>query len=133
MTYAPPYGAPVMTDPTNVMGRRIAAYFIDVVLPTVAAFAVGFGIWFGDAHEITGVPNNYCNDVVHTGYACVQSGSSAFLATNADTSHAILIGFLIWSLAIVNAVVLQGSTGATVGKYIFGLRVVRADGSIAGF
>ena len=134
MTYAPPYAAPVqMTDPTNVMGRRIGAYFIDVVVPGVIAFIVGFSIWVSSANEITGVPNHYCTDVTHTGYSCVQSGSSAFLATNADTRHAIVVGLLVWLLAPLNAIVLQGITGATVGKYMFGLRVVVADGSIAGF
>ena len=60
MTYAPaPYAAPVqMTDPTNVMGRRIGAYFIDVVVPTVIAIIVGFTIWFGNASRIDRVPTN---------------------------------------------------------------------------
>ena len=135
MTYAPaPYAAPVqMTDPTNVMGRRIGAYFIDVGVPTVIAIIVGFTIWLGSASRIDGVPTNYCNDVPHPGHACLQSGSTAYLATNSVTSRAFLVGFLIWSIAPLEAIILQGITGATVGKYMFGLRVVRADGSIAGF
>ncbi|HEY3831277.1 MAG TPA: RDD family protein [Acidimicrobiia bacterium] len=137
MTYAPaPYAAPVqMTDPTNVMGRRIGAYFIDVVVPTVIALIVGFSIWFTSATQTLNQPTNSCNSVAfpHPGQSCFQSGSTVYLAPNSVTGRAFLIGFLIWSLAPLNAIVLQGITGATVGKYIFGLRVVRGDGSIAGF
>ncbi len=135
MTYATPtpYAAPAqLVDPTNVMGRRIAAYFIDVVLITAVAAVVGIVVWLGAATSFKNQPLNYCTNVAHPGQACLESNDTVYLASNSDTGRAIGVGALIWALAPLNAIVLQGITGATVGKHMLGLRVVRANGAIAG-
>ena len=131
MAYAPPVAS---YDPTNVMGRRIGAWFIDVVVPTAIALAIGWSIFVGSATKITGVGSDYCtyaNRPPNT--ACLQFGNDAYVGTSDDARHAVSVGGLISLIGALNLFVVQGLSGAALGKHIFGLRVVRADGSLAGF
>jgi uncharacterized RDD family membrane protein YckC len=128
------YGPPTTLDPTNVMGRRIGAWFIDVVIPTVAAIAVGYIVFIGAATKISGAGSDYCtlqprsNDT-----ACIQLGDDAYIGTDDDARSALAVGGLVYLVGALNLFVVQGITGAAVGKHMFGLRVVKADGAIAGF
>jgi uncharacterized RDD family membrane protein YckC len=129
------YAAPLTFDPTDVMGRRIAAWVVDIVVPLIIVFAVGYGIFLGSATKFTDVPSDYCTGVriEQTGTVCVQIGNDAYVGTKSDASHARTIGALLYLVGAANLFLLQGFTGAALGKHMFGLRVVRADGSIAGF
>jgi uncharacterized RDD family membrane protein YckC len=128
------YGPPTTLDPTNVMGRRIAAWFIDIVIPSIVAIAVGYIVFIGAATKISGVSTDYCTFQPRpTNSACLQLGSDAYIGTDDDVRAAFTVGGLIYLVGALNLFVVQGLTGATVGKHMVGLRVVKADGSVAGF
>lgn len=131
MAYAPPVTS---YDPTNVMGRRIGAWFIDVVIPSLIAVVIGWSVFVGSATKITGVSRDYCtyaNRPLNT--ACFQLGNNAYVGTSSDARHAFAVAGLIYLIGALNLFVVQGLSGAALGKHIFGLRVVRADGSLVGF
>src|SRR5256885_12567293 len=131
MAYAPP----TTYDPTNVMGRRIVAWFIDVFIPLVIALAVGWAIFSGKATKHVAVPSDYCSlvRIQQPGMSCLTVGNDAYVATSGEARHAVLVGGLVYLVGAANLFLLQGLSGAALGKHILGLRVVRADGSIAGF
>jgi RDD family len=122
------YGPPPMFDPTNVMGRRIAAWIIDLIPALVIGFVVvGHGLT-----RVDGAQANYCDlyRSVHGSSAlCIQSGSSAYYSTSGIRGTGFLLSLLYW---FALAGVLQGLTGATLGKHILGLRVVDQNGQVAG-
>jgi uncharacterized RDD family membrane protein YckC len=120
-------------DPTAVMGRRYLAFFIDVAISLVA-----FGIIFvplatrRSVDETLQLPGCYrslsdssqvrCDNraVFQVGDTVYESnGGGFFLAAAAFT-------LLYFGL-------LEGLTGATLGKRVSGIRVVKEDGSIEGF
>jgi uncharacterized RDD family membrane protein YckC len=119
--YPPPASAPDFSDPTNVMGRRIGAYLIDVIpYIVILAFVV-----FGSAQKITGVPTDYC-----TGRSgqCVQVNDVAYIVKDNFTGVGLIVGIVYWTIVGI----IEGVSGAFLGKRIFGLRVVGADGGLAG-
>ena len=128
------YGPPTTLDPTNVMGRRIAAWFIDVIIPSVAAVIVGYIVFIGAATKVPAPTTNFCDFANRpTNSACLQVGDNAYIGTNDDVRAAFTAGGLVYLVGALNLFVVQGLTGASVGKHMIGLRVVKADGSITGF
>ena len=116
-------------DPTNVMGRRVAAFIIDWLI--VAAIAVVVLAATKD-HTFTGAPSGACQQLRDAGISrsCLQLGSTVYTWKRGG----ILIGVFAGLLAMfVDNVILPTLTGASLGKMILGLRVVDADGRIAGF
>lgn len=121
-------------DPTAVVGKRILAAIIDWIIG-LAVFAVAFfGIWGDsadkDALALVGVD---CADVRENGDSptiCFELGDKVYASEGGD-SIAVFAASL--AAGLLNAVVLQGLTGASVGKHLTGLRVVDKDrGGIAG-
>lgn len=144
-------------DPTNVAGKRIAAWFIDgvvfVILFAILVGALGLG---PTSQEVSGDQiraettlqagdepssedaTNFCNDwnTEHGGWSagiCLPN----FSGTEAEEGTAtILKGFggMGWTFLglFVVFIVYQGLLGASLGKLALGLRIVRADGSQAG-
>ncbi len=139
MTYAPPPYVPAMTtpNPTAVMGRRISAALIDLLLPTLIAIAIGAIVWFGNAEKFDtselGAPYSCAEMEYRSSVSCFEFGNSIWIGTDEDDGGAYAVGFLVWLFVPLNAFVIQGITGATVGKQMLGLRVVRGDGAIASF
>lgn len=148
-TPAPSYGAPVVgVDPTAVMGRRIGAYLIDLILITIVAIAIVVGGFFAfkPYDKVTGLAgysggsSQWCSDNYNSTDA-TNSGGFCF-NTNDDTAYVVkgndvggLYGLLIGAEVIcwlLDYVLLQGLTGASVGKLLVGLRVVKHDGEICG-
>ena len=141
-----------LTDPTKIMGSRIGAYAIDLVLGVAVIVAVFF--LFGGSHfeKIdAGTPEaaqRICDDVNRNltrdpdggvqidgdDQMCIAFGSTARVATGDDFRQ---LQFEIYGSAIVfglfNYVVLSAIAGGTIGKLVFGLRVVTARGQRAGF
>lgn len=148
---------PRPVDPTNVAGKRIAAWFVDAVL-----FVILFGILTGAlglAPETTHVSTdriraattlapgatpssddvvNFCNDwnQQHGGWSagiCLPN-MSGFEAEDGAATIVHGFGGMAWLFLGLVAVfiVYQGLLGASVGKLALGLRIVRADGSQAG-
>lgn len=66
--------------------------------------------------------------------AQLPEGVPVSSATDQAVARGMLLGWVFWGVAawILNFGVLQGMTGATVGKRLLGLRVVRLDGSTLG-
>jgi uncharacterized RDD family membrane protein YckC len=132
MTYG--YGAP--RDPTDVVGRRIFAYVIDILLTLI-----GFVTVLSLAHyeHRTGAPGDACailraQSAPISGAAfhatCISIGSHVWLWKRGDFLTAVGVAALI---AILNIVVLQAVTGASIGKHALGLQVVDDKGKSAGF
>ncbi len=120
--YAPP------RDPTEVMGRRIFAFIIDAVI-VGAVFVALFSV---SGHRYTDSPTNAC-DVLRSRESvsfCVQSGSTVY---ELKSSEAAAVYGASAVVNILNAVVLQSITGASIGKLLLGLRVVGSSGQKAGF
>lgn len=142
MTYAQP-----VADPTNVVGRRIGAYVIDVVLMAVLSLAIIYPMFDSAAKTApssevecdsgsdldddsfdsspsfrTEIRSSVCFEVGDEVRYIPDGESGSFIAT----SYGIGFGF-----QILNLVLLQGLTGASVGKLVLGLRVIRKDGRTA--
>lgn len=134
-----------LTDPTRVTGSRIGAYLVDVVVGSIVAFvvllAVGPNHW--TTFDARGLGPAACSDLQgdpppgqydgEPTEICVQVGDTIYLLDGdqaADlqrTSTLLGLGF-----GLFNWVLLPAITGASLGKLLFGLRVVTADGQRAG-
>src|SRR5437870_3415467 len=129
------YAAGPPRDPTNVLGRRITAYVIDLLLVLIAAIAV-LSLFRHDSYR--GVPTNACEilrarraavaNASHS-VACLQLGSRAWVWESNAFLKAQGVAALI---GIFNLVILQAITGASLGKHALGLRVVNEQGRKAG-
>jgi hypothetical protein len=138
---------PSAFDPTAVIGRRIGAWALDVLLVLVLAGGAGAIVWFSSATLVEGAGARFCErindtapdlgdpvvEIYDVGYSCLQVNDDAYVASNDDTGRALMVAILIALLIPLNLFLVQGLTGASVGKHLFGLRVVRATGQIAGF
>jgi hypothetical protein len=121
------YGlTPPVQDPTNVMGLRIGAWIVDLI----PAFVL---VTIFSRHTSTTYNNvapNFCE-----AYRQTHSGAFCFMSNNNAYTFQGLRGgsILIWlAYYFVVAGLLQGATGATFGKHLFGLRVVDANGQLCG-
>jgi uncharacterized RDD family membrane protein YckC len=118
-----------LRDPTAVMGRRVVAFLIDLVVPSlvlVLTFLV-----LAEQQEVPAFFDDACDFIRAESDVsqCFQSGNHVYYLTNRDAA----VVYLLWiGVAFMNDVVLQGVAGASVGKIITGLRVVNADGQICG-
>lgn len=155
-------------DPTKVMGRRIVAYLIDLVVTVALAGLIGAGLFMaisvegsydtpppgvhadetslggcdvareivvrepgewrrgtyeGDEHlRVTGRPE-----------VCVDFGGGSVRYIEDGDGFSGWIVLALVSGSALDLVVLQGLTGASVGKWLVGLRVAHRDGSAVGF
>src|SRR5450432_947162 len=110
MAYGPP------PDPTNVMGRRICAWIIDAV----PAIVIGFVIVFHSLTRVDGVSSSFCDNyhAVHgSGALCIPSGTTAYYGPSSFRGSSLLISLIYW---FAMAGVLQGLTGASLGKHALG-------------
>jgi uncharacterized RDD family membrane protein YckC len=126
---------PSTRDPTAVLGRRVVAFLIDIAIPTALfvalflALATTYDKHGGSTFDITGL--NVCDVIKARTNAsiCFETTNTAVALTQ---GRALLAFTLPLVLAFVDFVVLQGATGASIGKHILGLRVVDTDGREAG-
>ena len=121
-TYAPGY------DPTAVMGRRIAAYIIDFCIAGIVF--VGLFLAERDSYDkntssidFTGV--DLCDAIKKFSDAsiCFETENSALALTGGAAVAVLLVPL---GISFANLVLLQGTTGASVGKYITGFARERA-------
>ena len=110
-------------DPTQVIWRRCLASATSLLLIALVLVAAGLA---GDART----SKSGCPHPVPTGRSCLQRGSTGYLMKNA--------GFIWFALAVlllflVLVVVPQRRVRCSLGKAIFGIRVVRTDGRPPGF
>jgi uncharacterized RDD family membrane protein YckC len=111
-------------DPTRVVTRRGLALLVDALLlaliPTVTAFLVGHA-------EIR---RGACPDPLPAGRDCIGFRQQAMLVDK--QAFFVFVGLLALLYLIV-FVTVQGVTGASPGKALLGIRVVRGDGTIPGW
>lgn len=131
--YAPTYGPPP-GDPTNVVGARVGAWFIDlfVYLVLVVGAIAASGTWEADVSAVPEIANGdeiYC-DIWYAdndGFCSYSDGELTTLEFDAAwVTGAFLLNF-------VGYVIIQGTTGGSLGKLAVGLRVVDVNGRQAGF
>jgi uncharacterized RDD family membrane protein YckC len=122
------YGMQPQGDPTEVLGRRVVAYFIDFIL--FAGIFIAVMVATRD-HSYTGAPADACRTLRDGGFSgvCVQFGHRVYTWKGGHAAFGYLLAAF---LGLLNLVVLQGITGASVGKQIMGLRVVNAQGGPCG-
>lgn len=110
-----------MTPATKVIGRRSAAWLIDLALNLVVFVLLLQAIG-------TEYPSNF--DPPASGLiATISWGDTQWVATGSDAGT-VFLGVI--ALGFLNSVLLTGMSGASVGKFALGLRVLRADGQLVG-
>ena len=124
VTFYPSAPAVPAGDPTAVVGKRILAVLIDLVITLVVGalmFAINHDTVSRD--DLLGLS---CSDVRDAGGTnlCITSGDKLYYAEG-GTARVIYGVALLAGLA--NSVGLQGATGASIGKHIAGLRVIKKD------
>lgn len=137
MTYAQP-----QADPTNVVGRRIGAYLIDTLIMVAIIGALIYPLFMSASVE---TPSNrascpsfsddseFTSDFELDASICIELGDTVRYVPVGDEDGFVaqFYGIAI-VIPILNLVVLQGLTGASLGKLLLGLRVIRQDGTKAG-
>ncbi len=121
-------------DPTDVAGRRIAAWLIDAVIYVIVSNILSALLGINPKSHEVGIgelggqtPTVFCNAVQNfPSTVCVPGQDSAVII-----SHWLGTVWLFLALAVLY-IVIQGALGASVGKLALGLRVVRSDGTQAG-
>jgi uncharacterized RDD family membrane protein YckC len=116
-------------DPTAVMGRRILAYVIDALI-TAVVFVIAFAAL---AHQ-QAVPGNFDNacDFIRDNSnvrQCFQSGNNVYYLEGGEAAVLYLVAI---GVSALNNAVLQGLSGASVGKFVTGLRTVNEEGQTCG-
>jgi uncharacterized RDD family membrane protein YckC len=128
-TYAPGYAG---EDPTKAIWRRIFAYAIDGALVSLIAGAVFFALADFDQTDVKDCPDN-----LPSGLLCIdpqpddEGAGDDDVITMKDDGIWAAIGVGL-AVTLLNNVVLQGRTGASIGKVITACRVVTPEGSIPG-
>jgi uncharacterized RDD family membrane protein YckC len=111
-------------DPTDVLGRRIAGWVIDVVM--FIALALAMAVVFGQRHR-----GGACDDLTrgHAVSQCFALGHNAYLVSGAHfwATTAIAVAWFV----VIHGVV-QGRTGRSPGKALCGVRVIGEDGTAPG-
>lgn len=145
-----------MADPTAVMGRRIVAYIIDSLIGFALLVAIVVPL-FANKFDTTTFESDtaasaYCDQVNDDTFSefdsttggtrnqlpadssfCANVGSKAYVIRG-DEVNSVFGQLSIWSYLTggLNTIILQGLTGASVGKFLLGLRTVKEDGTRAG-
>ena len=128
-------------DPTAVMGRRIGAYLLDGLLIGIISAIVLVpmtlskldtapqgSIDCSQQEQRDGTGGNRA----HYGF-CYDTGTDIKFLRSGDAGGLEATFYLLTALEwLAFYVVMQGITGASPGKLLLGLRVVKPDGSIAG-
>ncbi len=123
-------------DSTAVVGRRIGAWFIDLIIYLVLAFSIQAAIPNNAAktYDLTGAnvtPSEFCSQwkANHSGLCFDLSSSSTKQAfTYQSTAYPFIIVFGHMALYAL----VQGLLGGSLGKLAVGLRVVDEDGNLCG-
>lgn len=122
-------------DPTDVMGRRIGAYLIDAVIFGVIAALILVPALPTANRVPSGTTSCQQLEVEGrtTGRFCSDNGVTVSYVPKSAFSHYIRLIWIVQILEWIGAyVLLQGIVGASPGKLLLGLRVVKPNGELAG-
>jgi len=121
-----------MSDPTAVVGRRIGAFFIDVAITVIALILIFLPLatkrTVAETLDLPGCHldlENDGNQVSCSNRQVFQIGDTVYEAGGATFVFDLAFVFLYFGIV-------GGLTGATIGKLLVGIRVVKEDGSIVG-
>jgi uncharacterized RDD family membrane protein YckC len=121
-------------DPTDVIGRRIGAFAIDASIAIVAFVVLMLALPVTKDYARASAATAECDRINNDGsnsQFCVPANASVLIYEPGDLALVFGIPSAIW---LVNAGLLTGLAGGSVGKLIVGLRVVRrSDGRRCGF
>lgn len=110
-------------DPTRVVWRRCLAKTVDLLL--VALILVAVLLVAGDVTKLA----NGCPSPVPNGHYCISYKSAGYLIRSRALGWCLLT---LVATAVLAFVVPGALAGTSPGKALFGIRVVRADGSSPG-
>jgi uncharacterized RDD family membrane protein YckC len=113
-----------MSKPTQVVGRRVAAFLIDLVILYGLTFALFFAMADTEEEQLQKLIEGDL-DADSTTYGNIQIGDNEYSLAGGDFILWLFITFLIGFLYMV---VLQGLKGWTPGKLALGIRVVDESG-----
>lgn len=113
-TYAAPH------DPTAVNGRRFFAWILDGIIAYAVFAAVAFA---------TVTFKQSTRSCMNDGGVCFGGNGTYYSAPASAFSTAYLVAGIYYVLVFW---VLQGLTGASIGKFLCGIRVVKEDGRTCG-
>jgi uncharacterized RDD family membrane protein YckC len=115
---------PDRSDPTQVVLRRAVAYLLDALLIALILVVV---IWItGDVQR----SSHGCPDPIPKGRSCLGQGDQALIVNN-DVFFWFFLSLVV--LFVLVFAVIPGITGASPGKSLLKLRVVRPDGTKPGW
>ena len=115
---------PNRRDPTQVVLRRTVAYLVDALL--IAAILL-VTIWVtGDVKR----SSQGCPDPIPKNHSCLDYNHQALVVNNRVFVWFTLLVIVLFTLFFG---LLPGITGASPGKSLLGIRVVRADGTKPGW
>lgn len=128
------YAAPV-SDPTNITGRRIGAWSIDLIIYLIAMFALGAAFGRAEIKQYEGVTKGTAESFCD-GYRETQDGVCFVTESNGE-ANAIVVenaerSVVLWGIHFLGYVLVQGLAGGSLGKLAVGLRVVDDQGRQAG-
>jgi uncharacterized RDD family membrane protein YckC len=115
-----------------VIGKRIGAAVIDLLIGAIVWSVLFFGVFSDSADSSSSVDEcSFVRSVGDDPVICFDLGDKLY-ATQGGDSLAVIALFLAAGFA--NHALLQGATGASVGKHLFGLRVIKNDtGQLASY
>ncbi|MEA2124485.1 MAG: hypothetical protein QOI80_1267 [Solirubrobacteraceae bacterium] len=108
--------------PTQVVGRRVAAFLIDGIVVT----AINAAIFFAFAKDKTEAALAGDLTAGDTTYINVTLGDKHYAVFGSKAALYFLITFLIW---FGYSVVWPGLKGVTLGKLAMGIKIVKDDGT----
>jgi uncharacterized RDD family membrane protein YckC len=130
--YSPAFAA-VVRDPTDVIGRRIAALVIDWAIAFALIVVLALGLAESRDYLTTARAEDVCNrinDDTSTSEICLPIDDSVYVYDGGDMAAILLLPL---AYHFLNDALLTGVTGFSIGKGLVGLRVVRAsDGRLCG-
>jgi len=108
-------------DPTAVMGRRIGAFIVDWVI----LYAI-YGVVWRLTSDLTEAPSFIKDCSLITNAGCINLNEHVYVFKNSSVLYGSLAAL---AYVVVMFWVIQGLTGATIGKALFGVRVVNDNGT----
>jgi RDD family protein len=130
--YSPAFAA-VVRDPTDVIGRRIAALVIDWGIAFAMIVVLALSLAQTRDYPTAGRAEDACNrinDDTSTDEVCVPIDDTVYVYDGGDMAAIILLPL---AYHFLNDALFTGITGFSIGKGLVGLRVIRAsDGRLCG-
>jgi uncharacterized RDD family membrane protein YckC len=126
------------TDPTAVVGRRFGAFVVD----SIVLFAIPAALFFATANIVLYESPTTCPQVENAGRlssseVCVDDldftiQDDAYTAATYKPAAGAIAGAVYLLYLVLVEWIVQGMTGATLGKAIFGIRTVDEQGQPPG-